>query len=191
MCFQQPSTLRIGQCLRRKDGGGIWRWPVGLLSAYCAILKGASEVYVVDYVEERLAKAEELEQPPLTSQEAIQSNRFSNCGKRTVAFEEGLRPGEEKMQGVDCAIDAVGYQARSDSNPKDENATQVLENCLKVVNATGSIGLIGVYMAPDPGGKDKDSKQGIYPFPIAEFFDEGHHYGKWPGTSEKIQRVSA
>ncbi len=34
--------------------------PVGLLSAYCAILKGASEVYVVDNIPERLEKAEEL-----------------------------------------------------------------------------------------------------------------------------------
>src|SRR5262252_662011 len=34
--------------------------PVGLLAAYSSILKGASEVYVVDSVKERLAKAREL-----------------------------------------------------------------------------------------------------------------------------------
>ena len=62
-------------------------------------------------------------------------------------MQESRRPGEEKMKGVDCAIDAVGYQARDDGNPKKEKPTQVLENCLKVVNATGGVGIIGVYIA--------------------------------------------
>ena len=30
-----------------------------------------------------------------------------------------------------------------------------------------------VYIAPDPGAKDKQAKNGIYPFPIAEYFDKG------------------
>jgi len=34
--------------------------PVGLLSVCCALLKGASEVYVIDSIPERLAKASEL-----------------------------------------------------------------------------------------------------------------------------------
>ena len=48
----------------RQDGCCFRRGPVGLLSAYCAILKGASEVYVVDNIPERLEKAEELGAPP-------------------------------------------------------------------------------------------------------------------------------
>ena len=52
------------------------------------------------------------------------------------------------------------YQARDDSSPKKEKPTQVLENCLKVVNPTGSIGIIGVYIAPDPGAKG-NAKQGV------------------------------
>jgi glutathione-independent formaldehyde dehydrogenase len=159
--------------------------PVGLLSAYCSILKGASEVYVVDYVEERLAKAEELGATAIDFSEGDPVEQIFKLRKKNRGIQEGLRPGEEKMQGVDCAIDAVGYQARSDSNPREENATQVLENCLKVVNATGSIGLIGVYIAPDPGGKDKESKQGIYPFPIAEFFDKGITMGSGQAPVKK------
>ena len=65
------------------------------------------------------------------------------------------------MKGVDCAIDAVRYQARDDRNPKKEKPTQVLENCLKVVNPTGSIGMIGGYIAPDFGAKG-DAKKGIF-----------------------------
>lgn len=76
------------------------------------------------------------------------------------------------MKGVDCAIDAVGYQARDDKSPSKEKPTQVLENCLRVVNSTASIGVIGVYLAPDPGAKGSDAKQGIFPFSVAEFFDK-------------------
>jgi len=81
------------------------------------------------------------------------------------------------MKGVDCAIDAVGYQARGVEEPTKEKPTQVLENCLRVVNATGSIGVIGVYIAPDPGAKNEHAKNGIVPFPIADFFDKGISMG--------------
>ena len=56
-------------------------------------------------------------------------------------IQQSLRPGEEKMKGVDCAIDAVGYQAHSDDNPKQEKATQVLDNVIRVVNPTGCVEL--------------------------------------------------
>jgi Zn-dependent alcohol dehydrogenase len=45
--------------------------PVGLLSAYCPLLKGASEVYVVDSIPERLAKATELLMGPQGFHQAI------------------------------------------------------------------------------------------------------------------------
>ncbi|MGA8622434.1 MAG: hypothetical protein WB660_28425 [Candidatus Sulfotelmatobacter sp.] len=68
--------------------------------------------------------------------------------------QESHRPGEEKLEGVDCAIDAVGYQARDDKHPKTEKPTQVLENVIRVVNPAGAVCLIGVYIAPDPGADD-------------------------------------
>lgn len=46
----------------------------------------------------------------------------------------------------------------------------MLENALRVVNSTGSIGIIGVYIAPDPGAENEKAKQGIFSFPIAEVF---------------------
>ena len=147
--------------------------PVGLLSAYCSVLKGASEVYVVDSIAERLQKAKELGAIPVDFSKGDPVEQIFELRKKNKGIQQSLRPGEEKMKGVDCAIDAVGYQARSDDNPNKEKATQVLENCLKVVNATGSIGLIGVYIAPDPGAKGEEAKNGIYSFPIADFFDKG------------------
>jgi glutathione-independent formaldehyde dehydrogenase len=134
-----------------------------LLAAYSSILKGASEVYVVDSIRERLDKAEELGAIPVDFSEEDPVEQIFQLRKRNRGIQQALRPGEEKMKGVDCAIDAVGYQARDDKKPNQEKPTQVLENVLRVVNATGHIGIIGVYMAPDPGAKDDDAKQGIFP----------------------------
>jgi glutathione-independent formaldehyde dehydrogenase len=151
--------------------------PVGLLSAYCSVLKGASEIYVVDSIAERLAKAEELGAVAIDMREGDPVEQIFALRKKNRGIQNGLRPGEDKMKGVDCAIDAVGYQARNDDNPDREKPTQVLENCVKVVNPTGSIGVIGVYMAPDPGAKGENAKKGIFSFPIADFFDKGISMG--------------
>jgi len=105
--------------------------------------------------------------------------------KKNKGIQQSLRPGEEKMKGVDCAIDAVGYQARDNQNPNKEKPTQVIDNCLKVVNAAGSIGLIGVYISPDPGAKGGDAKNGIYSFPIADFFDKGITMGSGQAPVKK------
>jgi glutathione-independent formaldehyde dehydrogenase len=147
--------------------------PVGLLAAYSSVLKGASEVYVIDNVAERLEKAKELGAVPIDFGQGDPVERIFEIRKKHQATQQSHRPGEEKMQGVDCAIDAVGYQARDDKKPSQENPTQALENCLRVVNSTGSVGVIGVYIAPDPGARDDQKKQGIFSFPLADFFSKG------------------
>ena len=159
--------------------------PVGLLSAYCSVLKGASEVYVVDNIPERLKKAEELGAVAIDFAKGDPVEQIFKLRKKNKGIQQSLRPGEEKMKGVDCAIDAVGYQARDDEHPDKEKPTQVLENCLRVVNPTGSIGMIGVYIAPDPGGKNEQAKNGIYPFPVAEYFDKGVTMGSGQAPVKK------
>jgi len=151
--------------------------PVGLLAAHSALIRGASEVYVVDSVDDRLAKAKDFGAIPVnyTSGDPVEQIFAQRKSRRGI--QESARPGEEKRKGVDCVIDAVGYQARDDKAPDNEKATQVLENCLKVVNATGSLGIIGVYLAPDPGAKDAQAKQGIYPLGLAEIFDKSLSIG--------------
>lgn len=158
--------------------------PVGLLSAHCSFIKGASEVYVVDSIPERLEKAREMGAIPVDFSQGDPVEQIFKLRKKNKAIQDSLRPGEEKMKGVDCAIDAVGYQSRDDDDPKKEKATQVLENCVKVVNPTGGIGMIGVYIAPDPGAKG-DAKNGIFPFPIAEFFDKGITMGSGQAPVKK------
>ncbi|GAC1433417.1 MAG: glutathione-independent formaldehyde dehydrogenase [Terriglobales bacterium] len=159
--------------------------PVGLLAAYSSLLKGASEVYVADDIPERLQKAKELGAIPVDFGKGDPVEQIFELRKKNRGIQQSLRPGEEKMKGVDCAIDAVGYQAHSDDNPKQEKATQVLENVIRVVNPTGSVGIIGVYIAPDPGAKGKEAKEGTYPFPIADYFDKGITMGSGQAPVKK------
>ena len=154
-------------------GGG----PVGLLAAHSSFLKGASEVYVVDSIPARLEKAKEFGAIAVDFSEDDPVDQIMALRKKNRGIQQSLRPGEEKMKGVDCVIDAVGYQARDDKNPSHEKATQVLDNALRLVNPTGSLGIIGVYIAPDPGAKGEQPKQGIYPFPLAEIFAKGVSIG--------------
>ncbi len=146
--------------------------PVGLLAAHSAFLRGASEVYVVDHIESRLEKARELGAIPVNFEEGDPVKQIRKLRKKNSAHMQSLRPGEaEKLTGVDCAIDAVGYQVHDQAHPKKERGSQAIEYCAKIVNPAGNIALIGVYMFPDPGAKDEQAKQGIYPLPIGQLFD--------------------
>jgi glutathione-independent formaldehyde dehydrogenase len=153
---------------------------VGLLAGYSALLRGAAEVYVVDSVPERLEKAQRMGAVPIDFTEKDPVKQIKELRKRDP-IRGALRPGEEKMDGVMCGIDAVGYQARdgkaSDAYAGPENPTQVLDWLIEVVNPTGAIGVVGVYLAPDPGAKDEQRKQGIYPFSMASIFEKAISLG--------------
>jgi glutathione-independent formaldehyde dehydrogenase len=146
--------------------------PVGLLAAHSSFLRGASEVYVIDNVAERLSKAEEIGAIAIDFEkgepcEQIKALRAANRKQRGA-----LRPGEEKMNGVMCGIDAVGYQARRFSSPGKENPVAVIEELTHIVNPTGRLGIVGVYFPEDPGGVNKDAKNGHYVLPWGQIFDK-------------------
>lgn len=147
--------------------------PVGLLAAHSSIIRGAAQVYVVDRVKSRLEKARELGAIPINFEEGDPVEQIKKLRREDKTLQASWRPREaDKLTGVDCAIDAVGYQAHDTKQPGKEKASQVIDLCAKVVNAAGNICLIGVYMAPDPGGKNEEEKQGIHPLPIGELFDK-------------------
>jgi glutathione-independent formaldehyde dehydrogenase len=89
----------------------------------------------------------------------------------------GLRPGEEKMAGVMCGIDAVGYQARAFDAPERESPVQVIEELVHIVNPTGRIGIVGVYFPEDPGGVDASAKKGQFRLPLGDIFEKGLSIG--------------
>jgi len=49
---------------------------------------------------------------------------------------------------------------------------QVLDNMIRLVNPAGHVGIVGVYIAPDPGAESEQAKHGIFPLPLAELFDK-------------------
>lgn len=146
--------------------------PVGLLAAYSSVLKGASEVYVVDKAKKRLDMAKSIGAIPVNfldgdPVEQIKAHRIEN-----KLLMDSFRPGEEKMAGVDCAIDAVSYQAYDRSDPSKYKANQVLLDITRVVNPTGSLGIIGVYLKQDPRAPNEAEKMGHLMMPFGEMWEK-------------------
>ncbi len=152
--------------------------PVGLLSAYSSLLRGAAEVYVVDRAPERLKLVERMGATPINFAEGCPVEQIKGRRKQNEKVQNTMRPEEHKMGGVNCAIDAVGYQAQSANNPQNEDPMQTVKWISSLINPTGHVGLIGVYFSEDPGGADENAKHGRYLFPVGEFWDKGVSIGQ-------------
>lgn len=99
------------------------------MAAYSASLRGASRVFVVDRVPERLAAAEKIGCIPVnfTQHDAVE---------RIIELNGGM---------VDRSVDAVGYQAVGKVGDSEE-PNIVLENMIKVTRACGGLGIPGLYV---------------------------------------------
>jgi glutathione-independent formaldehyde dehydrogenase len=148
--------------------------PVGLLAAHSAIIKGASEVYVVDKSATRLALAKRAGAIPIDFTQGDPVQQIIEYRRKNRMLADSLRDGESKvLDGVDCGIDAVGYQAFDRGNPNEFNPNQVLSDLARVVRATGHIGVIGVYLDQDPAAKDEAQKAGMLTIPFGEMWTKG------------------
>ena len=147
--------------------------PVGLLAAMSAQILGASEIYVVDAIPERLALVEKLGVTPIDFRKGDPVEQIQDLRKSNRMIREAQRPGEEKLKGVMCGIDAVGYQSHDEKNPGKEKPTQVIDDLARLVNPTGHIGLIGVFMSQDPGGADPHAQKGEYVLPLGALWEKG------------------
>jgi glutathione-independent formaldehyde dehydrogenase len=81
------------------------------------------------------------------------------------------------MLGVMCGIDAVGYQAKDLEDPSAENPTSITEQLAELVNPTGALGIIGVFLPEDPGAKGKAARQGAYTLPWGKLWEKGIQLG--------------
>lgn len=151
--------------------------PVGMLAAYSSILKGASEVYVIDSVPARLDKVKGIGATPINFTEGSPVEQIQDLRKHNRKHMDSLRPGGEKMKGVMCGIDAVGYQAHDEGNPDMEKPNQVFDDLVQLVNPTGAIGIIGAFMPQDPGGASETAKQGEYTLPLGKLWEKGLQVG--------------
>ncbi len=153
--------------------------PVGLLAALSAKIKGASEIYVVDQVPERLEKAKSIGAIPVDFSKGDPVEQILALRKPHRDGVQNLRAGAgDKMPGVMCGIDAIGYEAKAHGshsldNIKGQRGSQVLEDLIRLVNPTGHIGIIGVYFPKDPGGHTSDEKNGVYPISIGMAWNKG------------------
>lgn len=120
--------------------------PVGLAAAVSAQLLGAAVVIVGDLNEERLAQARSF-------------------GSETVDVSKG-DPKEQIAQilgvpEVDCAVDAVGFEARGHGADSGHEApATVLNSLMDLTAAGGALGIPGLYVTGDPGGVDEAAKVG-------------------------------
>ncbi len=148
-------------------GGG----PVGLMAAHAAMLKGASQVFLVDKQPDRLRLAESI-------------------GATAIDFSAGAAS-EQILEatagrGVDRGVEAVGYQAHDASG--EEHPELVLDELVKTVRTTGGIGVVGVYMPSDEGAANEAAKQGRIGFDYGTFFTKGQSMGTGQAPVKKYNR---
>lgn len=147
--------------------------PVGLMAAYSAVLRGASNVFVVDRVPERLAAAAKINAIPIdfSKGDAVEQIIKANGGE------------------VDRSVDAVGYQAVGSGGNKEE-PNIVLENMIKVTRACGGLGIPGLYVPryalnlvieeisksdhnnSDPGAPDSAAAKGMISLSFGKLFEK-------------------
>ena len=132
------------------------------MAAYSAHLRGASRIFVVDRVPERLAAAKKI--PGCVPVD------FSNSSGGADAVEQVIRLNDGKM--VDRAIDAVGYQAVGAGKDAKEVPNVVLEQCIRVTRPTGGIGVPGLYVPSDPGAVDEKSGMGMMLMSFGKLFEK-------------------
>lgn len=148
--------------------------PVGLMALHAAVIRGASKVYIIDHVSDRLALAE--------TQGAIPIN-FLNADpvEQILALEPN---------GVTRSIDAVGYEQLNRN--LTVQADVITRNMLAVTTTGGGMGTVGVYNVPTPDTAEAPrgaSLQSKMEFSLSDFFFGGLQW--MAGPSDPIAMAPA
>ncbi|MBV9036728.1 MAG: formaldehyde dehydrogenase, glutathione-independent [Acidobacteriaceae bacterium] len=153
--------------------------PVGLACAEACRLLGAAVVIVGDMIGERLAQAKSF------GCETIDLTQKGQLGER---IEQILGVPE-----VDCAVDCVGFEARSHGEKGDEAPATVLNSCMTVARAGGALGIPGLYVTDDPGSKDEHAKSGVLGIRIGLGWAKSHTFttGQCPVLNYNRQLMMA
>jgi glutathione-independent formaldehyde dehydrogenase len=120
--------------------------PVGLAAAYSAQLLGAAVVIVGDLNKDRLAQAQSF-----------------GCETVDISQDASLEDQIDQILGtneVDCAVDAVGFEATGHGVGGGEAPAAVLNSVMALTRAGGRLGIPGLYVTGDPGASDPDAKEG-------------------------------
>ena len=120
--------------------------PVGLAAAVSAQLLGAAVVIVGDLNAERLTQARDF------GCETVDVSK-ADVGEQIADI---LGTPE-----VDCAVDAVGFEARGHGkDAANEAPATVLNTAMDITRAGGAVGIPGLYVTGDPGAVDDAAKEG-------------------------------
>ena len=107
--------------------------------------------------------------------------------KNNKRIVDALRLGEEKVLGIDCVIDAVGFQSLNRDNLSEYKRNQVLMDMANIVNAGRNIGIIGVYIPNNPAAEDDNEKKGNLIFPIGKLWSKSVQIGTGVVPAKKYQ----
>ena len=151
-------------------GGG----PVGLMAGYSAVLQGASEVYVIDHLAERLALAEEFGAIGINSSKGDPIEQIKDA---------------TQGRGTDRGVEAIGYQAHDSQGVEQPNMT--MNGLVEVVKATGTIGVVGLFLPEDPGASDELAKKGQLAFDYGKFWFKGQTIGNGQANVKNYNRALA
>ncbi|RQV07380.1 formaldehyde dehydrogenase, glutathione-independent [Burkholderia cenocepacia] len=138
--------------------------PVGLAAAASARLLGAAVVIIGDVNPARLAH------PRALGYEIIDLSTDAPLADQIAAI---LGTPE-----VDCAIDAVGFEARGHGHEgaQHEAPATVLNSLMEVTRAAGRIGVPGLYVTDDPGAVDRAAKKGALSIRLGLGWAKSHSF---------------
>ena len=145
--------------------------PVGLMAAHSASIKGASKIMVVDKQKDRLKLAEEMGAIPIDFSKAPAVDQVLELTK-------GL--------GADKGCECVGYQCCDKHAVEYSNTT--MNELVQAVKATGSIGVVGVFVPKDPKSKEKLQKTGHMDFDFGQFWMKGQSIATGQANVKKYNR---
>jgi len=121
--------------------------PVGLAAAHSAQVLGAAVVIVGDLQQERLEQA-----------------RSFGCETIDISEDATMEDQIAEVLGVpevDCAVDAVGFEASGHGPDAGEEPATVLNDIMSITRAGGSLGIPGLYVTEDPGAADEQAQHGL------------------------------
>ncbi|MFN0296584.1 formaldehyde dehydrogenase, glutathione-independent [Acinetobacter albensis] len=155
--------------------------PVGLAAAASARLLGAAVVIVGDINPARIAHAK------------AQGFEVVDLSKETPLHEQIADILKEPE--VDCAIDAVGFEARGHGHTgvQQEAPAIVLNSLMQVTRVSGQIGIPGLYVTEDPGAVDLAAKNGSLSIRFGLGWAKSHsfHTGQAPVMKYNRQLMQA
>jgi glutathione-independent formaldehyde dehydrogenase len=151
--------------------------PVGLMAAYSALLCGASRVFVVDDVPDRLARVREIGAIAVDAADGDPAQQIRD---------------QTDGAGTDRGVAAVGYPAAARTGSRGEPAT-VLYQLVQTVRPTGGLGVPG-HCVPghcvpiDGDGVDEDVGQQMSLMAIGALFEKGLRLGTGQADVQRYDR---